>query len=474
MAERTHGPALSRVLEERQNESGGALVLEIPAAMPRKDQQGAETKLGIFDEAKAFSGLHRLGEAVVGATVVASPHTTRGHELIDFMRAANIYLEQEVEVPKPIRDAGKVADHLVVWSYQNESGEQGRTDPTYLASKEVTRDEIQNIAVAEAKMIGRAVSILRAVDEEAASQGKYPVIWRGFGHGTIEETREMGMGRGTPSNPNGHTHIVWLTDEREAKATNDLTPSEKLKHFAPWNRLLYERLGDTISERIARTIDVSTAVSSYSSDHQSEYGTKTWSEGYKVQFDTAQEYSRVAEEVMNVAIDLEETYQALISLYKNYIKVAPGEEATEYLCQSIEEMNFTSEAAKEIATFMAAMQPTFGMLQKVHEELSQSHAGGIDVARIEKKLQSYEKIYQRLSGYEGDDLMLHLMRSTVAPPASSGIEGTWPVHFGGAIVIDDYESEPDGRLMVRSFDIIPSIGVNKGVEHVTGSVLRRA
>lgn len=469
MAERygkSHFQELLTIAVDKNIEHRNRLaVSKLPSLMDRSDE------LTVFEEGQAFSGIERQGDAEACLTLVASPHVKSQLLKDRLLTAATEVISRQASAPEGMRDVIYVSPQVLVWWRNTESQNQDIMETLTLYDLEA---EIkQNFSEVIAKQTAKAVQIIERVCG-------IPTIWGSWGYGTPDERKKEGKSRGLPTNKYGHFHVTYFNlDEQDTSLQTDLSATEKLNHFAPWNLLLHREFSSPIAHVLQGATNKSDSVTEpFSESVVRENGTSVENHGYKLSFSQPIAFNEAFDTLVQIAGEFEELYQRMNKQFEDYYmnRANPSEIAKikHKVVQEVKSKGFDEAQAEKFASFIFAIKPTYGQLVQWENELSQVPNKKDDLEVVTKMKRHYERT-RNVIGDNEDRLIFALLRDTLtSPDSASSIERTWPVHSTFSFIIDDYELQ-DNEVKVSSIKLLPSIASTEaGPEHIIGAVLKRS
>lgn len=449
----------------------GLAVSVVPPLFPRRDG------VSVFAEGEQFAGAERRGNAEAFVTMVAFPHLPATLEQETMLDHARRVLPREPGPPEGAEEAKFISPQLMVWWRMLDGKEEdGRADISTLIHSSAEQQADASEAIAS--QLGRAVEILQAASDMR------PTIWGCWGHATPEERSTEGRGRGAPTNKHGHIHVSTFEhgDANDIRIEEGLSASEKLDHYEPWVAVFHEVTGVPLARMIESSLtDASNHVTAmpFSEPILREDGTSTYRYGYTLEFEQPITGQETVASLIKVAEKMDSLYQSVGNHYEQYhLNWSPGRTSAEpeqTRSLAVTE-GFTESEADALVDLVFSIKPTYGQLLNWREELSSSDRDEQNLARIERLIERYERVGQRLGNSPNTEnsmartLILHTVTN---PDDFASIKHVWPVHSSFFFTIDGYEAR-QGDVAVKSLQLFPSIGTTaSAVEHKTGAVVVR-
>lgn len=280
----------------------------------------------LYNEGETFSGILKeplpdSGRmACAWVTLMASPHTLDTLDSsLAIETAASVWGNQNPSLPSA--GLAEIPLNLGVWWTTKEAdGTLTETDLQTLAflSEEERRPYIDVIA----EQTRRAVDFFNRIGVQDLHN------YMMFGYADEAEREQTGLNRGPQSNPNGHSHVVFIdeakTNERIALETPDF--SYLMKIISGWDVLLSNRLGASVSRIIegivkARAGDLNATVGFSKNYKMDAEGKRLNHFGFfQVGFSEGVDYGTALAIGLDIIRKFEVFYQQLQQGYSNYYK----------------------------------------------------------------------------------------------------------------------------------------------------------
>jgi hypothetical protein len=474
MSAESHAPELLAYIDEREQENLGRVALTtLRPLMPRGDG------MGIFEEGKMFSGVEEVGQAEACLTIPASPYTMPQVPTQEFLQGAQRFFHA-TQLPEGLKSSQCLPEHLILWWKSSESEKDVKQD--FIGLSELDPQERAEFCTSISRQASRGVHLLRGF-------GGKPIIGGGWGNGSVEERSSTGLTRGVPTNGLGHMHILTPRENVSNTVLSDeLTPSEKINHYAPWISLVQDKFAHPISSRMEAILketyqdhNLDFSVGSFKETEVYGNGAIAHQEGYRVSFPNGISMPMVLSGLIDVAGSFEQFYCSMLKAYGNLHKASPitldSSQAIEEMYQTASAHGFYNEEADELVKFIKKIKPTYGQILNWKSELLASDASNASaLIELEQVISKYDQRSCKYLGKNPNSILGALARDTYIHPSNyQEINHTWPAHMSGCFLIEDYEPQLAGGLIVRSVKVFPGIVSNTSVtERLLGTALRRA
>jgi hypothetical protein len=462
---------VDNVLDKDKLHLDGIAVSTIPSLMERTDGPS------VFEEGEQFSGFEVRGSAEACITTVASPYVHPTTPRDEILQIAEKTIGQPINLPEGLSDLQELPLHLIVWwrhKKWDDDGQAGILRVVEEGSLQEQKDFCETIAAQTA----RATRIIHE------ASGRKPLIQSSWGHATPDERAMYGKSRGGPSNKHGHLHVLDLVpEEQNIEHRKDLLHKEKLNHFGPWNSLVHESLSVPIARAIglaAQSQLPHTLVTAedFSEVYRGANNAIAYRDGYRLVFDQPTDLSEVFGCLMEIAGVVESFYQEVGACHADYYKYSADSniqvEAIREITNKAIRLGFTSEEAERFTTFSLRIRPTYGQLKSWQQELETHREDEESLRLTNERVLRYERTARILGASTTRASHTNLIKDMVTPTKEfRDIQSVWPVHMGACFIIGDYEFDGN-QIAVKSMEILPNIDTIKGVEYITGTLLKRA
>ena len=406
----------------------------------------------------------------------------------------------------PILINGKpMPAHLIVWWW----GRGKRVDLINLSrlDSELRKKYLEAIS----QQIKQSVSFLFKYLPEDYQQkySKWLEIYGLVGHANSNERKKTGLSRGAQSHPEGHINIVFHPYDkyREKGQKEEIDAADFLKHVGVMDTILMKKWGDfftQVSHFLLKSNDLST---SWELKHALSNDQISFYEGLRLNF-----YKRpinlneALENICQVISFYDQFYQLLKSGFENYWKNIGNEnKKTEIISKlkhslieklrQIGVMNLKTfdDQIDGLVDFTLSFKPTYQQLKNWEQDESVDESSRKIISRLKNK---YEKRRERLksmtneekkafvdkaAGFYGvssivaESLVL-MIKNQIADPANDwkNIKFTWPNQLSLSYMIEDYEIDNNGEILVKKITIAPRFMTEKGTfEDMAGMIIRR-
>lgn len=495
--------ALCQVVKEFHNIRKGA---PLPTILTDKSAGKRQEDLrALYNEGETFSGI--LGKplpdsnsmACAWVTPMASPHTL---DMLDsslvIETAASVWTNKNPSLPSA--DLAEIPLHLGIWWTTKEAdGHLKETDLRMLAflSDESRKPYINVIS----EQTRRVVDFFNRRGIKAKDLHNYMM----FGYAD-EAERQTGLNRGPQSNPNGHSHVVFIdearTNEKIVSGNPDL--SSLMKIISGWDVLLSNRLGISVSRIIkgiveARAGDLNPTVTFYPKYMMDPHGKRLNHFGFfQIGFGKEADYKIALAIGLDIIRKFEVFYQQLQQCYSNYYKNSGDgnkqEEVLEQVKRAARDFGLENEEAKKIIKVMLAFQPTYGQIISWLDELEREGRKdslayeGLQVlkrAYIKRRdkladpltREHYKQLLIRRYGYQIDEAeaALKYIDDTYKDSWESWptIVSTLAAHFSGYLHFEGLK-QGNESLTVSALNLVPRMGSQAGfIETHQGRIIQR-
>lgn len=455
----------------------------------------------IYQQALEFGGIYKTEGVLVGLTANPSPHTT---EMIprDLFLEAIRTIRHNANPQLPF-EGDQVPAHLIAWMW----GEGlSRVDLTYLGSLPAA-DREKYFEATEREVVDAIKILRRSLNIETSEEKRRIRHYGVFGIGTEEERKKTGGARGAQSVIDGHSSVAYLPRGAMTKQA-EIRPVEigdVMKQMGVFDTVVTRQISQPERKRIKQIVmrrlpNIPKVVVTSGSEHgdATDGSEIIFHEGVTLRFPDGLTYTEAMQVLTDYIGDREDLYQGLRKrnelYHKNRGNPAAVEaikgELREYLAsKGYEDKSF----AKRLINMALGTQPTRIQVDRWIEDLKAEGRTEDDPSL--KRLETKKKAYERLLGHMSlpdrkpniqyfdflhkvlqnnfgmdqleSEMFARMLYDTVKTPEyvdsrDNNIEFTWPVHFSGSYIIDNYKLDEHGKMKIFSMTIASKLGSTKG------------
>ncbi len=471
-------------------------VVRIP--LPTEAERTNESR-SIYLQTQRFGGVEEFNGGAAGLTSTPSPHTTT--------TVGRTALVEAVKRERGIENCylpfkGDIAPaHLIAWVWGEDLE---RVDITKLA--QMTGKEREKFFRAAERQVASGVNILKRAlsitDKEELMRIRHYGV---FGHATSEERKTTGGARGAQSVADWHTNIAYLPRGEMTSLAHieEVSVADLMKQmgildtvtfslFHPAERKRIEEL--TIQRLPNRKVTITMDMAHGRATDGSEIA---FHEGATLRFPDGISYTDAMQVLTDYVGDKEELNIGLRERFELYHKNKSNRNFVAALksetLQFVESKGYSGRFGEQLVDLTFGSKPTRIQLDKWIEDLKHEGRSREDASlqSLERRKNRYEKILQRLRQPDGKpnldglrqlnrvleihfkmnpleaEMFTRMIYDTVKTgeyidSVDDNIEFTWPVHYSGSFIYDNYEVYEDGSIIVRSMSIASKLGSTKG------------
>ncbi len=471
-------------------------VVRIPS--PPDAERTNESK-SIFRQAALFGGIDEFKGGSAGLTSTPSPHTTTTIGRTTFLEA--VKRERGIDDCQLPFKGDKAPAHIIAWV----AGEDlERVDLTRLG--ELPTLEREKYFRAAERQVASAVNILikslNITDKEELMRIRHYGV---FGHATPQERRDTGGARGAQSVADWHTNIAFLPrgEMTSLAQIEDVTIADLMKQMGVLDTVTFslfhpaerKRIEELTMQRLPnRKVTITMDMVHGSATDGSEV---TFHEGATLRFPGGVSYTEAMHVLADYVYDKEDLNNGLRKRFELYHKNRANKVFVDSLrtdtFKFVEGKGFHGRFAEQLVDLAFGSKPTRIQLDRWIADLTaEGRTEDDDSLRLLKgKRDRYEKILASLRLADGKpnpegmrriqnliearfqmnsleaEIFTRMIYDTVKTEEyiesqNDNIEFTWPVHFSGSFIFNDYEVQDDGTINVRSITIATKLASTKG------------
>lgn len=427
--------------------------------------------LEVYNEGKLFSGMESVRKAECCVAPTPAPHITAYIPTQTYLDAASEIFKNDSRLYPKYDNVNYVSPQVTLW--WRRKGDVKPFDFTNMYK--LNQNEQSDFCLAISNKTKQGVELITKL------RGK-PIIWGTWGYGTVEEREKEGLTRGGPTLKEGHLHVSYFDPDEQKVFIQQISGKDKLNHYAPWNRIILERFGSSLSEFLSKsfknlsdkhiglTIKMEEKIDVHSNSSASILN------GFKINFEKSIPLRYVLSGLVDMAGRSEDVYNnihRLFNLYNKHQDIETKTQMGKQMQNLFQEIGFTKQKSKELTTFIFSIQPTYGQLVSYKGQLIKEPHNVRDLAKLNDRIKKYEKIRYEISKMVKKNLLMNMVEDIVKEPSAKDISFTFSVHSSYCYIIRNYTTK-DGEIYVDSLNLYPEFATTEsGPERVLGVVLKR-
>ena len=446
---------------------------------------------GLFRESRRYGLELRIldNKSFSLITPAASPHTT---EMLEINLNG-----QEVKIPA----------HLIVWwgKYQE------RVDFLSLVRmKEEDREKFFSLIEENIKLAWKFLHD-RLPEGYKQNPTKFLEIYGLVGHATEEERKYTGLSRGSQSNPEGHINICFhpYDEYRKQVEKRGINAADFLKHTGVMDTILMKNWGDFFSQITGFLLKIPNLRTSWELKHAFSQNQISIYEGLSLNFSEPVQLNKALEVIAKIVGFYDQIYEGLKQGFENYWKnIANEDEKSKVVKQlkmflfekleqlGVKDLNDFSMQVVKLIDFTLSFKPTYQQLKNWEQDKNIDESSRKIISRLKNK---YEKRRERLKSMTNEEKRafiervarfysvslvvaesLVLMIENQIADLSEGkdwekIKFTFPNQISLSWMIEEYEIDDNGEILVKKITIAPRFMTEKGAfEDMGGMKVERS
>lgn len=481
-------------------------VLTIQSQSPRTEQQKK-----IREEAEAFMGIRWYGDISSGLTLPSAAHTLSTSPRHKLNRIITETIGREPNVPF---ESQEVADHLIVWMWDEKNDRMDMTRLSHLPTED--RERYLSAISTQTEV---AVSIIQQLNSltnfDASKTLRMYGVW---GHGTPEERVATGLCPGAQSQKDFHFNIAHLPNEDLSDLTTltEVSSEDFLKQIGVWDTVAFQLFNSNIQQRLTLLVKDRLPEKRTRITAEQVHGTNTdlsavrFHDGYRIKFSGGVPWTDAMHVLLDIVKDTDELYEGLKGRYMSFQKNSGDKNVLAVLKDEamafMKSRGFDEDAGENLISLLQQIKPTYTQVESLLAEHIKEGSSPDDPSfiRLKKMKKTYQYLQEKFNTPNGRETMTafyqnhygiselqaklftKMVEETIQPVTYSeekatgnislekAAKFTMPVHMSGSFLIEDYDIHEDRSITVNSMTIATRLGSTKGViEDLLGAVLDR-
>jgi len=447
----------SRFQERAQKYIQGIEILEIDPLFKR-------TETGVFMPGESLFGVTDDELGVITTTLAASPHVSSTIPQETFAKSLSLF---QSEKPTTISLHECLPPHLIIWwkdrQIENLDFVQLNGLPVDRLSKHLHRI---------AKETEKGISFLDSLNNKPSIAGTW-------GYGDRSVRAQSGLGRGGPTNPLGHLHLVNYRAGHHFSWCN-ATPSieQKINHYRPLLILIQELFESQIRTIIQKISTDSVNAKSDIKTVRELNSPTSFLDGYQVHFQDPLPLQQLLYYFSKLSRELDCLYSSLKQMYEDQLIANNSNQLLESIKLIFVDYNFPESFFQELVNLLQSIRPTLGQLQTAQTILQTMDNHKEQERKIVRTIRKYKNFNMRINHSRNTQSFLRkiLKDMTDLPSEKNSSLFTFPERMSCGYFIDqnDYTISEMGEVLISTVNIFPIMASTEGmVERITGAIIER-
>jgi len=457
--------------------NGRVPTLMIPPFGQRGENKNREGFFNnLYQEAQKFGLLISEDDVIFSiVTPAASPHTT---EIITIEENG-----EQLQIPI----------HLIVWW----GNLKKRID--FLSLSRMEKEEREKYLFLIGKNINFALQFLhtKLPEEYRDNPAQVLEIYGLVGHTTDEERKNTGLSRGAQSNPEGHINICFHPYDKYRRQVEQqgINAADFLKHTGVMDTILMTSFGDFFSQITGFLLKIPNLSTSWELKHAFSQDQISIYEGLRLNFyEKPIGLGKSLEIVSSVIGFYDQFYQLLKEGFDSYWRnIGNDGEKNKIISQikqslierlkqiGIDNLELLNQLINNLVDFALFFKPTYQQLKNWEKDRSINENSKKIISQLKSKYEQRRKrlksmtseekkvFIEKVAGFYGvssivaESLVL-MIENQIADPADDwkNIKFTFPNQISLSWMIEDYEIDDNGEILVKKITIAPRFMTEKG------------